>query len=125
MAKELSKELMENLSKMPPALLDFLAKIPAAPLEALRQGKVVFYGEFRRGQVTEITAKGNRVFHIAKCSVETEASGTITVSEFLPDGVEWEKYQFPFAKGQMVHCIVRGLEDSSGVQIASGKLAAS
>lgn len=97
--------------------------LPPAVLKAVAEGRVVFYGEFRRGVAVEFSGKGNRLFHQSKCSVETE-TGTITVTEFLPDGVDWEKWVAPFQKGQMVMCVCRQLEESSGVQVASGKLIA-
>ncbi len=98
-------------------------KLPPLVVEAVAKGRVVFYGEFRRGIAVEFSGKGNRVFHQSKCSVETE-TGTITVTEFLPDGVDWKAWVPPFAKGTMVMCVCRSLEESSGVQVASGKLSA-
>src|SRR6267142_6848988 len=70
-------------------------KLPVAVTEAVAKGRVVFYGEFRRGTAVEFSGKGNRVFHQSKCSVETE-TGTITVTEFLADGVDWTKWVAPF-----------------------------
>lgn len=99
-----------SVPKLPDVLLDHLAK-----------GRVVFYGEFRRGIAVEFSGKGNRVFHQSKCTVETE-TGTITVTEFLPDDVDWTKWQPPFAKGTMVYCLVRSAEENSGVQVVSGKM---
>ena len=106
---------------MPPEIQK-AGKLSAAIEKAVLDGKVVFYGEFRRGQAVEFSGKGNRLFHQAKCTVETEASGTITVTEFLSDGVDWTKWQAPFQKGQMVYGVCRGLEESSGVQVANAKL---
>ena len=98
-------------------------KIPPTVAEAIAKGRVVFYGEFRRGIAVEFSGKGNRVFHQSKCSIETD-TGTITVTEFLQDGVDWTKWVPPFPKGTMVMCVCRSLEESSGVQVASGRLEA-
>ena len=95
--------------------------LPPPVVKAISEGRVVFMGEFRRGQAVEFSGKGNRLFHQAKCSVETE-TGTITVSEFLADGVDWKAWQPPFPKGTLVYCVCRGLEETSGVLVASGKL---
>jgi hypothetical protein len=96
-------------------------QLPAAVLKALMEGRVVFYGEFRRGLAVEFSGKGGKLFHQSKCSVETE-TGTITVTEFLADGVDWKAWQAPFVKGTMIYCVCRGLEESSGVLVASGKM---
>jgi hypothetical protein len=96
--------------------------LPPVVQKAVLEGKVVFFGEYRRGQAVEFSGKGNRLFHQAKCTVETEASGTITVTEFLPDGMDWKTWKEPFVKGTMVFGVCRGLEENSGVQVASGKL---
>jgi len=85
------------------------------------KGRVVFTGEFRRGVAVEFGGKGGKLYHQTKCSVETE-SGTITVVEFLPDEVKWNEWVAPFQKGQMVYGVCRGLEETSGVQVATAKL---
>ena len=100
-----------------------LPKLPEAVLQALAEGRVVFYGEFRRGLAVEFSSKGGKVYHQSKCTVETE-TGTITVTEFLPDTMDWKAWLPPFPKGTMVYGICRGLEESSGVLVASAKLVA-
>ena len=110
---------MANENKNAPA--SNLHQLPQVVADAVLKGQVVFYGEFRRGLAVEFSGKGNRLFHQSKCSVETE-TGTITVTEFLPDGFDWQKWQPPFPKGTMVYCVCRGLEESSGVMVASGKM---
>jgi hypothetical protein len=95
--------------------------LPKPVLEAVAKGRVVFYGEYRRGLAVEFSGKGNKLFHQSKQTVETE-TGTITVTEFLPDTVDWKTWAEPFKKGQMVFAICRGLEESSGVLVANAKL---
>ena len=95
--------------------------VPDEVLKALLQGRVVFYGEFRRGAATEFAGKGNKLYHQSKCTVETE-TGTITVTEFLADDVKWQEWAAPFQKGQMVYGIVRGAEETSGVLVVQAKL---
>lgn len=97
--------------------------IPKMVTDEIAKGRVVFYGEFRRGLAVEFSGKGNRLFHQTKCTVETE-TGTITVTEFIPDGVDWKAWVPPFKKGQMVMGVCRGLEETSGVLVASAKLIA-
>lgn len=97
------------------------ALIPHEVAELVAKGKIVFFGEFRRGAAVEFTGKGGRKFHQTKASVESE-NGTITVTEFLADDVDWTKWVSPFQKGQMVYGVVRGVEESSGVQIVQAKL---
>ena len=103
---------------MPP---ETKSKLPQAVLDLLASGNILFYGEFRRGVAVEFSGKGNRVFHQSKCTVETER-GVITVTEFLPDSVDWKTWQPPFAKGTMVYGVVRSVEENSGVQVANAKL---
>lgn len=98
-----------------------IKQLPSAVIEALAKGRVVFYGEYRRGLAVEFSGKGNRLFHQSKCTVETE-TGTITVTEFLPDTTDWTKWQEPFKKGTMVYGVCRGLEENSGVLVANAKL---
>ena len=95
--------------------------LPPAVAKAVIEGRVVFYGEFRRGLAVEFSAKGGRFFHQSKCTVETE-TGTITVAEFLADDVDWKAWKPSFNKGQMVYAVCRGREESSGVLVASAKL---
>lgn len=96
--------------------------LPPVVSAAVASGKCVVYGEFRRGVAVEFGGKGGRLFHQTKCTVETESNGTVTVTEFLPDGADWLAWKSPFSKGSLVYCVVRNLEETSGVQIASGKL---
>ena len=97
--------------------------LPHAVIEAIQQGKVVFFGEFRGGVAVEFAGKGNRLFHQSKCSIETNnGAGNITVTEFLPDTVDWTTWKPPFAKGTMVYGVCRGLEESSGAMVATAKL---
>lgn len=98
-------------------------QLPQPVVEAIYAGKVVFYGEFRRGTAVEFGGKGGRLFHQSKCIVETE-TGVVTVTEFLPDGVDWKAWVAPFTKGQMVMGECRSLEEASGAVIAGAKLVA-
>jgi hypothetical protein len=95
--------------------------LPNSVIEAVGKGRIVFHGEFRRGCAVEFSGKGGKVFHQSKCTIETEA-GTITVVEFLPDGVDWQKWVAPFEKGVMVYGVVRSCEETSGVQVCQAKL---
>jgi hypothetical protein len=98
--------------------------VPLLPLvvaAAVLKGKIVFYGEFRRGVAVEFSGKGNKVFHQSKCTVETE-EGTITVAEFLPDTVDYTKWAPSFNKGDMVFGVVRTCDETSGVQVVNAKL---
>ncbi|HVU27395.1 MAG TPA: hypothetical protein VHG71_06625 [Verrucomicrobiae bacterium] len=96
-------------------------ELPKPLLEALAKGRIVFYGEFRRGQAVEFSSKGGKVYHQTKCTVETD-TGTITVTEFMPDGVDWQNWKAPFTRGQMVYGVCRTVEEQSGVQVTSAKL---
>ena len=96
------------------------ASLPQAVLEAVSKGRIIFYGEFRRGAASEFSGKNNKVYKQSKCTVET-ASGTVTVAEFLPENTDVNAWQPPFPKGTMVMCVVRTLEEASGVQVAQGK----
>jgi hypothetical protein len=98
-----------------------LPPLPSPVALAVASGKIVFYGEFRRGLAVEFSGKGGKVFHQSKSSVETE-SGTITVAEFLPDNVDYTKWAPSFTKGDMVFGVVRTCEESSGVQVVQAKL---
>lgn len=98
-----------------------LPPLPSPVALAVAGGKIVFYGEFRRGIPVEFSGKGGKVFHQSKCTVETEG-GTITVVEFLPDNVDYTKWVPSFSKGEMVFGVVRTCDENSGVQVVQAKL---
>ena len=97
--------------------------LPKVVVESVKEGKVVFYGEFRNGTAVENMGKGRKLYRKAQATVETE-KGSITVVEFLPDDVDWKTYKWPFNKGQMVMGICRGMEEASGAQVCFAKLVA-
>lgn len=126
----MAKETVQNPSSASGAFAGGVSSVPArVPLpplpydvhKAVAEGRIVFYGEFRRGQAVEFGGKGGKLYHQSKCTVETEM-GTITVTEFLADGVDWKAWKPEFNKGDMVYGVVRSGEETSGVQVVQAKL---
>lgn len=96
-------------------------KLPESLVQAVAHGRALFYGEMRHGVAVEFTGRGGKLLKQSKESVETP-TGTITVANWLPDDCDVNKWVQPVPKGTMVYVLLAGLESTSGVLVASGKI---